>query len=73
MRFCKPSKSGGSRHPACAVHDGRSSGSGGKGRTADWLVGCEHSSARPNGVAHGFRSNPDLHVWRGDWFGPFDH
>ena len=37
-------------------------------RTADWLVGYEHSSARPNGVAHGFRSNPDLHVWRGDWF-----
>jgi len=30
------------------------------------------AAVRGHGVTHGFRSNPDLHVWRGDWFGRFD-
>jgi hypothetical protein len=33
--------------------------SAGGGRTADWLVGREHS-ARPNGGSDGFRYHPDL-------------
>jgi hypothetical protein len=40
------------------------------GRTADWLVGREHS-ARPNGAAMASGPNPDLHIWRGDWYAHF--
>jgi hypothetical protein len=40
-----------------------------RGQTADWLVGRYRRATLAPPMASG--TNPDLHVWRSDWFGHF--